>query len=98
VPASTFRFIPAAERELDEAAHWYEERREGLGLEFLTVVREKVFALMDAPGRWRLVNGTRRALLAGFPYAVVYREVSDDEIEIVAVAHLRRRPKYWANR
>jgi hypothetical protein len=53
VPANTFRFIPAAERELDEAAHWYEERRQGLGLEFLTVVREKVFALMDAPGRWR---------------------------------------------
>ena len=51
MPASTFRFIPAAERELDEAAFWYEERREGLGLEFLTVVREKVFALMDAPDR-----------------------------------------------
>jgi plasmid stabilization system protein ParE len=98
VPASTFRFVPAAERELDEAAYWYEERREGLGLEFLTVVREKVFALMDAPKRWRMINGTRRALLEGFPYAVVYREISDDEIEIVAVAHLRRRPKYWANR
>ena len=98
MPANTFRFIPAAELELDEAARWYEERREGLGLEFLTVVREKVFALMEAPDRWQLVNGTRRALLEGFPYAVVYREVSDDEIEIVAVAHLRRRPKYWANR
>ena len=98
MPASTFRFIPAAELELDEAAHWYEERREGLGLEFLTVVREKVFALMEAPDRWKLVNGSRRALLEGFPYAVVYREVSDDEIEIVAVAHLRRRPKYWAKR
>jgi len=45
-----------------------------------------------------MVNGTRRALLEGFPYAVVYCEDSDDEIEIVAVAHLRRRPKYWANR
>ena len=98
MPASTFRFIPAAELELEEAAQWYEERREGLGLEFLTVVREKVFALMEAPDRWRLINGTRRALLEGFPYAVVYREFSDDELEIVAVAHLRRRPKYWANR
>lgn len=98
MPASSFRFVPAAERELDEAAHWYEERLEGLGLEFLTTVREKIFALMDAPERWLMVNGTRRALLEGFPYAVVYREVSDDELEIVAVAHLRRRPKYWANR
>jgi len=53
---------------------------------------------MGAPDRWRPVNGTRRALLEGFPYAVVYREVSNDEIEIVAIAHLRRRPKYWAGR
>ena len=98
MPASTFQFIPAAELELDEAARWYDERREGLGLEFLTVVREKVLTLMEAPDRWQLVNGTRRALLEGSPYAVVYREVSDDVIEIVAVAHLRRRPKYWAKR
>jgi hypothetical protein len=62
------------------------------------VVREKISALMAAPERWQLVNGTRRALLEGFPYAVVNREVSTDEIEIVAVAHLRRRPKYWADR
>jgi len=90
--------VPAAELELEEAVSWYEERGEGLGLEFLTVVREKVFALTHAPGRWRMVNGTRRALLEGFPYAVVYRETTDDEIEIIAIAHLRRRPKYWANR
>ena len=45
-----------------------------------------------------MTNGTRRARLEGFPYAVVYRELSAEEIEIVAVAHLRRGPKYWANR
>jgi toxin ParE1/3/4 len=98
VPASTFRFLPAAELELDDAAQWYEDRRDGLGLDFVTTVREKVFALMDSPGRWPSVNGTRRALLEGFPYAIVYREISVDEIEIVAIAHLRRRPKYWSKR
>lgn len=67
-------------------------------LEFLTAIREKIFALMDSPERWRLVNGTRRALLEGFPYAVVYREMSPDQIEVVAIAHVRRRPKYWAKR
>lgn len=69
--ASSFRFHPAAEVELIEAAEWYQERREGLGLDFLTAIREKVFALMESPERWRSVNGTRRALLEGFPYAVV---------------------------
>jgi len=33
-----------------------------------------------------------------FPYALIYREVSDEEIEIVAVAHLKRRSAYWAGR
>jgi len=29
---------------------------------------------------------------------IVYREVGEDAVEIIAVAHLKRRPKYWANR
>lgn len=33
-----------------------------------------------------------------FPYAIVYREVSEEEVEIVAVAHLKRRPGYWTGR
>jgi hypothetical protein len=32
-----------------------------------------------------------------FPYRVVYRN-RPDEIVVVAVAHLRRRPGYWKNR
>ena len=39
----------------------------------------------------------RAALVTKFPYAVVYREVQD-EIEIIAIAHLKRRPKYWSSR
>jgi plasmid stabilization system protein ParE len=40
---------------------------------------------------------TRRALVAGFPYQVVYR-LRPAEIVIVAIAHLKRRPGYWKNR
>jgi toxin ParE1/3/4 len=98
VPVSRFRFHPAADAELDEAAQWYEERREGLGVQFVEAVREKIVALLEAPERWRIVNGSRRALLGRFPYAIVYRAVSDNELEIVAVAHYRRSPKYWARR
>jgi plasmid stabilization system protein ParE len=98
VPARTFRFHPAAELELNEAAEWYEERTDGLGLAFLGAVRAKIGTVLEAPQRWRLVNGSRRVLLGRFPYAVVYREVSPEEIEIIALAHYRRRPKYWAGR
>ena len=48
MPANSFRLYPAAEIELGEAARWYEERREGLGVEFLAAVREKISELMDS--------------------------------------------------
>jgi hypothetical protein len=40
---------------------------------------------------------TRRALMARFPYQVVYR-IRPAEIVIVAVAQLKRRPGYWKSR
>jgi len=70
---------------------------EGLGLEFLTVVREKVFALMDAPSRWQMVNGTRRALLEGSHMLSSTARFPPMRSRF-AVAHRRRRPKYWAIR
>jgi hypothetical protein len=33
-----------------------------------------------------------------FPFAVVYREIAEDEIEIAAVAHLKRQHRYWSKR
>jgi toxin ParE1/3/4 len=98
VPASKFRFHPAAEAELQEAADWYEAQREGLGLEFLASVRQRISVILENPQRWRSFQGTRRVLLGRFPYALVYREVASDEIVIIAIAHFKRRPKYWATR
>jgi len=84
--------------ELEEAAAWYEEHAEGLGAEFLAAVRSVTEAIASAPERWPAVHGTRRALLHRFPYAIVYRERADDLVEIVAVAHCRRKPRYWSGR
>jgi len=41
--------------------------------------------------------GTRRALLRPFPFLVVFREHTD-RIEIIAIAHAKRRPGYWRER
>ena len=95
--ARPFRFHPAAEEELEEAAEWYEERNAGLGGDFIAAVRSRIEMMLEAPYRWPMRNGTRRVLLGRFPYAIVYREV-DDDVEIVAIAHFRRRPTYWSKR
>jgi plasmid stabilization system protein ParE len=87
-----------AEAELQDAAAWYDERSPGLGLGFILAVRKKSEELLEAPQRWPFAAGSRRVLMGRFPYALVYREISAEEIEIVAVAHLKRRAAYWARR
>jgi plasmid stabilization system protein ParE len=87
-----------AEAELQDAAAWYDERSPGLGLRFVHAVRKKADEIVEAPERWAAARGSRRTLMGRFPYALVYRLISDDEIEIVAVAHLKRRSGYWTRR
>jgi len=90
--ARRFRYNTAAVLELEQAATWYDTQRAGLGAEFLDAVDIKIDRILEAPRRWPLIRGTRRVLVGRFPYALVYRELSDGEIEIVAVAHAKRRP------
>jgi plasmid stabilization system protein ParE len=40
---------------------------------------------------------TRRVLVVRYPYQVVYR-LEENEIVVVAIAHLKRRPGYWKHR
>jgi len=42
--------------------------------------------------------GVHRRLVNGFPYAVVYRILSNETVEIVAVMHGKQSPDYWKDR
>lgn len=90
---------PAAE-ELSGAVRWYETRRPGLGGEFLDAVATAFSRIGTHPeiGTVTSEDGrTRRLLVTAFPYQVVYR-LRVDEVIIVAIAHLSRRPGYWMRR
>lgn len=81
-----------------EAARFYEQRRAGLGFDFLAEVERSIARMREYPEAGRPIRGgTRRRLLRRFPYGLLYR-LDADEIVIVAVMHLRRRPDYWRNR
>lgn len=67
MPTSSYRFHPAAEIELQEAAEWYEDHGEGLGLSFLAAVRRKILQVLENPQLWREFRGTRRVLVGRFP-------------------------------
>jgi plasmid stabilization system protein ParE len=50
------------------------------------------------PDQWpQYRRGTRFFRLRRFPYLIVYRK-REDVIEVVAVAHARRKPSYWKKR
>jgi plasmid stabilization system protein ParE len=94
------RILPEAEEELAEAAVWYEARRAGLGVELVAIVDRAFEEIADAPlvcGLWRDDRPYRRKILARFPYVIFFR-VDADTVVVLAVAHSKRRPGYWADR
>jgi len=56
-----------------------------------------VARIVEAPLRWPVRSGTRRYVMRRFPFVVVYRVVGST-VEVVAVAHGRRKPGYWKSR
>ena len=91
-------FDPAASRELDEAADYYDLQSPGLGERFLDVVYGELEGLLEFPESSGVQLGqTRRLVLERFPYSVMYW--TDGEIIAVsAIAHQSRRPGYWQDR
>ena len=95
----TLRNLKPAREEFAAAVRWYEEQRPGLGGEFFDAVVHATSLIQAQPeiGTLSSDHRTRRVLVQRFPYQVVYR-LSADEIVIVAIAHLKRRPGYWRKR
>jgi len=85
-----------------DATRWYEQQRIGLGLEFLAAVDAAIVRIEENPRIGSRALGVedddiRRIFVRRFPYHVVYIELPD-RVQILAVAHDRRRPAYWVGR
>lgn len=81
------------------AAEWYDDAA-GLGTDLVTEVRAFSARIVDAPESFPRdpeIEEVRRARLKQFPYWLVFT-VHDEEIFIVAVAHVRRESGYWLKR
>ena len=85
-------FLPLAEQELDEAFFWYEEQVVGLGNSFLDEFNQSVKRIVAYPALYEQIdNDLRRCLMNRFPYGIIYG-IDGEQIIIVALAHLKRRP------
>jgi plasmid stabilization system protein ParE len=94
----TVRFLETAESELDDAVRWYQAQAPGLGDAFLIEVITAADRIVRYPDAWHLLEqGIRRCRLTRFPYGLIYA-VEGDDIIVLAVAHLHRKPDYWRDR
>lgn len=80
------------------AHRWYRARSRDAALSFRAEVKQAVERILASPDRWPvIIRRARRVRVRRFPFAIVYR-VLGDLIEVIAVAHLMRRPSYWEDR
>jgi plasmid stabilization system protein ParE len=89
---------PAARRELRESTAWYREANPAVADRFVNEVFKTLEHVESFPvsGPWipSVAGNARRLPVAGFPYYVIFEEFAD-RVEILAIAHNRRRPGYW---
>jgi len=91
-------FHPLAEREFIEAARFYEGRAGGLGGDYIRQVEHALEQIAANPEAGNVLTGTlRRWVIQRFPFAIVYQSGAE-ELSVIAVMHLRRRPGYWKRR
>lgn len=89
---------PVAKQEISEAHDWYEDRRVGLGEEFLEAVEEALVEIERAPLTFPLVRGdVRRAVVKRFPYSILFL-LEPEVTVVVACFHGSRDPRRWHER
>jgi toxin ParE1/3/4 len=93
-----FDVHPDAEAELAAAARYYDDRRAGLGDDYLREMQRLIDFALDHPEAGTSVEESIRWLLSRrFPFAVVYRWRAE-RMQVLSFAHLRRRPGFWRSR
>ena len=76
---------PEADRDLLEAAEWYEEQQKGLGGKFIDEVEELLGYLETNPLLFPIkYKEVRQAILTRFPYVILFR-IESKTVIVLAV-------------
>ncbi len=83
---------PEAENDLKETYSWYEDKRPGLGDDFLLQVDAGLNFIARNPTIHSVeYRGTRKHLIKRFPYKIIYL-VENEQIIVLAIIHGKRSP------
>jgi plasmid stabilization system protein ParE len=88
-----------AEAEYTEALAWYHARSARAAEGFEAAFAEALERIGQSPEQFPPCDeeGYRFAMLGRYPYSLIYR-TRGETVQVVAVAHARRRPGYWSRR
>ena len=91
-------FHPEAQQDFKEAINYYNECRTGLGNQFAVQVNKSINQIKAFPEAWSLISKrTRRIMTNRFPFGIIY-SFEKDQIIILAVMQLNKKPNYWKSR
>ena len=91
-------FHELSERELNDAAQYYDQEQPGLGAAFIADVRRCTDAILEHPEAGPVIRGhVRRRLCRRFRYGVLYT-IRPGTIRVLVIMNLRRHPTYWVGR
>lgn len=91
-------FLPGVEDEIIDASQWYENKKEGLGLDFLLSVEAVLHSIKRNPLAFQKVFSTaRRAITKRFPYGIFF-VLEKETITVIAVSSFHRHPAIWKKR
>lgn len=95
-------FAPEVEEDVTHAAEWYEQRREGLGAEFVEEIIAVCQSLADSPflnSRRHSTKHIRWRYPDRFPYRVIYEvDEPNRQIYVAAVLHAAMDEHHWLDR
>jgi plasmid stabilization system protein ParE len=91
-------FLPAADRDYEEARDWYQARSAQAAAGLEAAMEVALQRIAESPELYPLCDDRHRFyVLRRYPYSVVYR-VESGNVLVVAVAHNRRSPSFWKDR
>lgn len=92
------RYHEAAVEELLNEIGYLEVQAQGLGRRFFAEIRRAENHIIQFPRSTQEIRpGIRKSILRTFQYSLIY-SIESEGILVLAVAHHRRRPGYWAGR
>jgi hypothetical protein len=89
----TLKKLPEAGIEANTAAAWYEQKKTGLGFDFLDRIDDAIVVILQNPFRYaRRFGDVRRAPVRHFRFYGVYYFIQREDVAIISIFNDRQDP------